>query len=77
MNQDQALKILIEVANMAQANGMFKKFEDAEVVHNAIKVFTKPAPLPPEIDKIDKEIKRDKLREEADQRDRDIANGEL
>lgn len=43
MNQEEALKILISVANLAQANGLFKTFEDASKVYSAIQAFTMPA----------------------------------
>lgn len=38
MEANNALQILVNVANLAQSKGLFS-FEDAEVVNNAIKFF--------------------------------------
>ena len=43
MNQQEALNILIQVAHQALGSGVFKTFQEAEIVQNAVKAFQQPA----------------------------------
>jgi hypothetical protein len=39
MDQNQAISILIQVAHQALGSGLFKTFEDAKVVSEAVEAF--------------------------------------
>lgn len=43
MNQQEALNILIQVAHQALGAGVFKTFQETEIVQNAVKAFQQPA----------------------------------
>lgn len=43
MNQQEALNILIGVAHQALGAGVFKTFQETEIVQNALKAFQPPA----------------------------------
>jgi hypothetical protein len=43
MNQQEALNILIQVAHQALGAGVFKTFQETDIVKNAVAAFQQPA----------------------------------
>ena len=43
MNQQEALNILIQVAHQALGAGVFKTFQETDIVKNAVAAFQPPA----------------------------------
>ena len=59
MDQNQAISILVQVAHQALGAGLFKSFEDAKIVSEAVETFKQ------EPEKSDSAEEKPKLKKEA------------